>query len=422
MWATKKDLAEVAYDNQNKRIIKWKNGSFKEYLTIEQKLKTHGGSARHVIQIDEEIPQEYWVENNMRRISLNGRILYGATAVEGVTWTEEAIFQKGEQGDPTIYVMEMSTYDNPMNTKRVVEEILKQCIDDTDVDIRIWGKRKRRGGAVYKMQKDESPWVIPRFEIPKDKGLLLLAIDNHPQIEHALLWMLADYDGLFHDLIDDLPNIYEVGEVFEHGSTQEVAYYIDMMEVKLGRKHDYALCDPSAWQVDQAKPEDKTLADQFADYNIFVQKGSKDRTANIIRVGNLLTLYHKDLEVSELARAKGNPDIILRTYPDARPRLFTFSDLKRTRYERRNWHFSVYKGPAAQEHDKIKPKPVDRDDHMMENEGRMCAYIEDFNPDELIEMPQEDQKTYVNDKGQVIDVSFSDDDDIHSDFNDAILA
>ena len=82
----------------------------------------------------------------------------------------------------------------------------------------------------------------------------------------------------------------------------------------------------------------------------------------------------------------------------------------------------MYKGPAASQHDKIKAKPVDKDDHMMENEGRICAYIEDFNPDELIQMPTEDQKTYVNDKGEVIDVRFDDDDDIHSDFNDAILA
>jgi len=112
----------------------------------------------------------------------------------------------------------------------------------------------------------------------------------------------------------------------------------------------------------------------------------------------------------------------LKLYPDARPRLFTFMDLIVTRMERRSWHFPVYKGAAASEHDKVKPKPVDKDDHMMENEGRLCAFVEDFNPTELIQMPSEDQKTYVNDKGERIDISFSDDDDIYSDFNDAILA
>ena len=271
------------------------------------------------------------------------------------------------------------------------------------------------------MAKDTEPWIIKRFEIPKDKGLLLLAIDPHPQIEHALLWLWADYDGLFHELIEDLPNLYNVGEVFEHGSIQEVKYYLDMMEVRLGRKHDQVLADPIAWQVDQGKPEEKTLSDQFSDVGVYVQKGSKDRWANITRVGGLLTLDHKDMPVSELARTKGNPDLILKLYPKARPRLFTFEDLVFTRQERRNWHFTVYKGKAAEEHEKIKPKPVDRADHFMENEGRLCAFVEDYNPDELIQLPSEDQKTYVNDKGERIDVSFDEDDNIEFDYDDAIL-
>ena len=122
-WATLSMVKEFAYENQNKRVIKWKDGGFVEFMTTEQKLKVHGGAARHIIQVDEEVPQDYWVENNLRRISGRGRILYGATAVEGVTWTEEAIFQRGEQGDPTIYVMEMSTYENPMNTDKVIKEV-----------------------------------------------------------------------------------------------------------------------------------------------------------------------------------------------------------------------------------------------------------------------------------------------------------
>ena len=100
----------------------------------------------------------------MRRISVKGRILYGATAIEGITWTEDKIFTPGETGaDPNIYVMDMSTYENPTISDKVVKEILKQCADETDVDIRIHGKRKRRGGNVYKMAKDEAPWIIDRF-------------------------------------------------------------------------------------------------------------------------------------------------------------------------------------------------------------------------------------------------------------------
>ena len=127
------------------------------------------------------------------------------------------------------------------------------------------------------------------------------------------------------------------------------------------------------------------------------------------------------MPVSELARSKGNPDMILNLYRIARPRLFTFDDFVVTRLERRNWHFSVYKGRETEEHEKIKPKPVDRADHMMENEGRLCAYIEDYNPDELIRLPSEDETTYVNHKGERIDISFDDDDPVEYDYKDAIL-
>ena len=421
-WATKSMLAEVAYTNMNKRIINWKNGGYVKFLTIQQELKAHGGWAGHVVHIDEEIPQEYWVENNMRLMSLDGRILYGATAIEGVTWTEEAIFEKGENGDPNIYVFEMSSYENPWNTEDVVKRLLEQCMDETDVDIRIHGKRKRRGGKVYPMCKDTKPWIIPSFEIPKLKGLLVMAIDPHPQIENAILWTWVDYEGIFHDLIEGKPNLYNVAEIFEHGNVKAMNYYIELTEANLGRKHDYVVCDPSAWNVDQNKPEERSLADQYGDFGIYVQKGSKDRTANIIRVGGLLTLWHERMPVSEMARAKGNPDIILRDYPDARPQLFTFEELRVLRQERRNWHYPVYRRAALAEHNQIKPKPVDKDDHLLECEGRIGAFVDDFNEQELITMPAEDHRTYTNSKGEVLDISFDDNEDLNIDFTDAITA
>jgi len=36
-------------------------------------------------------------------------------------------------------------------------------------------------------------------------------------------------------------------------------------------------------------------------------------------------------------------------------------------------------------------------------------------------MPTEDERVYVNDKGERVDVSFDDDDDIFYDYKDAIL-
>jgi hypothetical protein len=392
------DPRDVAYMNQNRRVIRWKKdsparGGFLEFLTQMQPIKSHGGSARHVVWVDEEILQDYWSENAMRVISLDGRMLYGATATEGISWTEESIFQKAEQeaNDPDnnkyeVYMMEMSTYDNPTNTREVIDKIRNQCVDETDIDIRIHGKRKRKGGLVYSMARDQAPWIIPRFEIPQDKGLLILALDPHPQIPHALLWVWVDYEGLMYPLVNNKPNLYEVGESFEPGTVQAIHIHIEKMEEYLKRQHDYFIVDPIAWNTEQHRPEDTPLAEQLEDYGLLPERASKDRTANILRVSQLLTLQHNDMGNDEYVRSLVNPELILTKYAEARPRLMTFEDLERTRYERRNWHYPTYRNQSLIEHEKIKPKPVDKDDHMMENEGRVVAYIDEYNFDELIQM------------------------------------
>jgi len=281
-------------------------------------------------------------------------------------------------------MMEMSTYDNPVNSAKVIDKILSQCVDETDVDIRIHGKRKRKGGNVYKMARDEKPWIIERFQIPKDKGVLIFALDPHPQMEHAGLWCWVDYDGLHHDLINGKPNIYEVGEFFENGTIESIKYFIEMVEMQIGRKHDFFLADPWIWNTEQLRPEEKNVAMQLEELGFYPQKGSKDRTANTLRVGHLLSLAHEDLKDDEKIKSLVNPSAILTKYPEAHPRIMTFSDLSRTRYERRNWHYPTYKGGATSEHDKIKPKPVDKDDHIMEDEGRIAAFVEDFDADEFV--------------------------------------
>ena len=403
------DPNSIGYNKERERMIKWKNGSFVEFMTTLQDLRAHGGAARHVVQVDEECFQDYWVENIMRVISFGGRMVYGATAVEGITWTEEAIFEPAE--DPKndeIYMIEITTYDNPMNTHEDVDRILKQCADDTDVDIRIYGKRKRKGGKVFPMAKDEHPWIIERFEIPKDKGVLVLAIDPHPHIPHAGLWIWIDYEGLFHPLIEDKPNFYEVAEFFENGSIPEIKFFVSEQENNLARNHEYCLLDPMAWHADQTKPEDKPIYEQLEEYGIYPQRGSKDREANIIRCQQMLTIAHPKLTTADYMRTKKNPDMILRMHPDAHPRLMTFEDLEVTRQERRNWHYPTYRRSALMEHAPIKRKPVDRDDHMMENEGRILAFFEEFKA-ELLEMRSEDEtviehrgrKYYANDGTQL---------------------
>jgi len=96
-WASKGELKEVQYENEKRRRIIWKNESTLEFMTTDQELDAHGGTARHTIWFDEEPPSTYWMENMMRIVSTRGRMLLGMTAVNGITWPKHEIWDKWEE-------------------------------------------------------------------------------------------------------------------------------------------------------------------------------------------------------------------------------------------------------------------------------------------------------------------------------------
>lgn len=379
-WLTHADVLDIGYDNEKKRKITWKNKSIVEFMTLLQDVKSHGGAARDGVQFDEEPTSEHYSENLMRVVSTRGRIVGGMTAVNGITWTEDQIWSPGEKGDKDIHVMEMSTYENPMNSADIIEQIIRNCLDQTEIDIRIHGKRKARGGSVYKMAKDESPWILPRFELPSDGGYLIMAIDTHPRVPHAVLWIYIDYEGKYHELIDDKPNLYEVAELFEYGTIPELGTKIKMMEIGvLKRSHDYALCEPGAWNKDQTKLNEKSIVEQLNDIGIFPDRGSKDLTGGLLKVADLLTLTTDH------------------------PRLMCFEDLNRTRWERKNYRWPEWRG-IAKDNKSPKEKPVDKDDHIMECERRICEYVVDGNF-EFIDIEMLDKKhRVITESGAIMDI------------------
>jgi len=225
-----------------------------------------------------------------------------------------------------------------------------------------------------------------------------LALDPHPKVEHAALWIWVDSVGSVPlgdgkhtpDIINDKPNLYEVGESFKHGTAPQLAEDINKVEEMLGRKHDISLCDPSAWTPAQALNE-KSIVDQLYDCGIFPIKGSKDLKGGILKTQELLTI-----------------EDIFRIKVLDHPRLMTFNDLLRTRWEAKSYRWKKRKG--RHQEDMSDPQtPVDKDDHMMENRRRICEYVIDFETDilEFVDKPPR----LVNMLGDQIDVNFDEDEE-----------
>lgn len=356
-WATKSEIEYDGISNEKRRKIVFKNGSYIEFMSHDQDLDAHGGTARDFIHFDEEPPSDIYQENLMRVIN-GGRLTGGMTAVKGITWVKDQIWDRYEKGDKQIYAVKMWTEENPILTKRGIQAVKDQCLDDDEIEIRLHGEFKARGGLVWKEYRDRHPWVIKPFEIP-DKGKIIMAIDPHAATEHAVLWAWVDYDGLKHELKDG-PNIYLIDELFQGGTIPELANSIKMMEARLGRKHDIALCDPSAWTGTQTDDNTRTVYQQFADEGIYPIKGSKDLTGGIHKVRSMYLC-------SEEA--------------DDHPRLMVFSDLTRTRWENGKYRYPEWRGRTKDEK-APRERPVDKDDHMMECKRRIVEFVWDWTPEE----------------------------------------
>ena len=367
-WATSSMIKYDGIDNEKKRRIIWNNGSYLEFMSHDQDLDAHGGTARDVVWFDEEPPSDIYQENLMRVIQ-GGRIIGGMTAVKGITWIKDQIWDRSKE-DKEIHAIQMWTEENPVLSKTAIKKISDQCLDDEEREIRLHGGFVARGGNVWKEYKDRFPWVVKPFDIP-ESGSLILAIDPHLKTEHAALWCWVDYNGLYHDLIDNKTNLYLIKELFEHGTIPNFVRNIRLIESSIGRQHDLALCDPGAWTGDQRDDNTKTTYQQFIDEGVFPIKGSKDLTGGIHKV--------RQLHICE---------------DSAHPRLMVFSDLTRTRWEHGKYRYPEWRGFLRDER-APREKPIDKDDHMMENMRRIVEYCWD-NDFKMIE--RESKVDFVLDK------------------------
>lgn len=399
-WATQSELKNVAYDNEKQRKITWKNGSQVEFMTYMQDVISHGGAAIDVYHLDEEPTEGHYQQALMRIVSTRGRILCGMTAEKGVSWTEDKIFTPAEKGDPNIFAMEMSTYDNPIATKEMIDTIKALCLNQAEIDIRIHGKRVAKGGNIFEQWKDDYPFVIDRFPIPKEGGMLVMMIDPHPQLPHAVSWMWIDLERQTADKyppFKDLPYMYICAELFEKGGGYKLASYISIIENRIGRKHDLAICDPRGWQKSQEDVNAKSVVEQLNDAKIYPIQGSKNLMGGLIKMKECL-----DLEWEVTLDKHGKVEKITRPYPQ----LMIFSDLEHHRYEFKNYRWQPPPMTRSGEAKEVSQKPVDKDDHFIENIRRGVEWMRD-QKFEIFDSPEyETNKLKFVTDGKQVEVNF----------------
>jgi phage terminase large subunit-like protein len=419
-WATVAELKAIEYDNEKKRKITWKNKSKLSFMTYIQPYKTHGGAAVDRAHFDEEPTKEHYQENIMRLVSTKGHAICGMTALEGVTWTEEIIFKPAEKGDSKYYSMEMSTYDNPINDEDVVNEVLDLCVSQADVQIRVYGKRVPRGGHIFEQWREAHPFLIERFQIPQEGGMLGRIIDPHPQLPHAISWIWIDINhitntdsfekatGFRYPPFNNLPYMFVCAELSEKGSATMLASYIDIMEDKIGRKADITICDPRGWQISQEDENAKSLVEQLNDVGIYPIKGSKKLMGSEKNVGGLVKLKEcVSLEFKVAKNMSGAMETVTKDFPQ----LMIFSDLNHHRFEYANYRWQPPPMTRAGESKEAPQKPIDKDDHFIENDRRFVEWARD-QQFVIFDTPEYDAKLRYKSGDVEIEVNFEEEENM----------
>jgi hypothetical protein len=116
------------------------------------------------------------------------------------------------------------------------------------------------------------------------------------------------------------------------------------------------MADPWIFVPNQHAKDGKTIAMELADNGLSYREATKQRTMSDRRIGDALAYTE------------------INGFMMKAPEVYIFNTCPRTIFEMEHYRWQEFTGKNADNHN-AKEKPVDKDDHMIENLGR-CLYNE----------------------------------------------
>ena len=311
-----------------------KTGSTLEIMSNGQESDLHEGWSGDVIVYDEPPKRAIRVANARGLIDRHGRELFCMTLLKEA-WVHREVIQKtldDGRPDPTIFNVSGDIWSNV--GFGITEEGVKQfesMLTDDEKSARLHGIPSYMSGLVYpqfsRKYRDRGGNLVKRFDIPLD-WLVDIAIDVHPREKQAILCVATDPRG----------ERYVCGEVWDHGDAKWVGEAV----VRLVKYNSYrvnrAIIDPlSKGDGNNDESVFEIVSRILMGYGIVLELATKDKDQGILEVKKHLL------------------------GPNGMPSMWFFDDLRRTIFEIEGYMW-----------DKDTQKPMDKDDHMMENLYRVC--------------------------------------------------
>ena len=338
-WWPEKRAVHIKKNGQGVETL-WtdkETGSTIEIMSNNQDSDLHEGWNGDLIYYDEPPRREIRVANARGLIDRGGREIFAMTLLKEAWVDREVIRATNKDGTPdtSIFNVHARIYDNIGFgiTKEGVEQFAKTLTDD-EKEARLEGVPSYMSGLVYPEYKRDTHLIKP-FEVPLHY-MVDIAIDVHPRENQAILFMATAPDNrkyLFH-------------EIWDHGDGEwigtQIVKYVRANSLRISN----IIIDPLA---KGDRNNENTVFDKvelvLGNYGLPLDTASKDKASGI------------NLVKSHLIS------------PNNEAVLFTFNNLVRTPRE-----FEGYMW------DKDTNKPVDKDDHMMENLYRLLLLDTQYEP------------------------------------------
>lgn len=310
----------------------------------------------------DEPPPEAIFKATISRMRKGGIIFIGATPLAGSAYMYDAFAKgnftteiKGNDGviikhERKVAYIEADIW-SASRTKGVrghlrdedINNIIAEYSED-EKQARIYGKFQHLVGMVFK-EWNRNVHVIRPFNIDIKNFTVYEFLDPHPRNPDAVLWVAVDRKG----------TKYVIDEMFiKVESTEELA-----MKIK-SKASQYRvvkrMADPWIFVKNQHNQHGKTIGMELADLGLSYMEATKQRTMADRRIRDALNYTE------------------INGYMMKAPEVYVFDTCQRTIYEMEHYRWQENTGKSA-DNKNASDKPVDKDDHMIENLGR-CLYNE----------------------------------------------
>ncbi len=320
--------------------IECENGSILRFDTVKSFASNPQGAESSdwdAIHVDEPCTNDHWKAASRGLIDRNGKAWFTLTPLTQF-WINDLFFPgeyAGKAKRSDVWAIAGSTTDNPHLSAEAIEAFKSELTED-EIQCRLHGIPLELSGLVFKqfsfakhvLSKVPSGWAD--YHRPPSSFLINIRIDPHPQTPHAVL---------FEAVSPQLQRFF-VHEIFRHCTVEELAKEIN--DFTRGYFVNTVRIDPIAKINDPITGG--SMLTEFWKHGIIAQEASKAKAFGILNTQKVLKADPQGLWIS----------------PEMKRFLY---EIHRYCYDKEN-------------------KPIDKDDHMMENMYRML--LDDpiwFDPD-----------------------------------------